>query len=448
MKKNQKIQILNEPARKLSVPPEQIADVVVCGGGPAGVAAALAASRSGVHTILLEAGGCLGGIWTSGLMSWVIDGHAKSGIMSELKSKLEERGACRYRVPSGQSFACDIEPLKLLLEELVAEAGVDVQYHTRIAAALVSSQIPRKIDAVVSESKSGRQAWMARCFIDATGDGDVAAYAGCGFDFGRSDVPGETQPMSLIALVTGINIKDVESFVGGGLSEPKKRLFAEFQRAGVTPSYAAPTLFAYRDDLFALMANHQYGASALDARSITSATFQGRAELYRLVEALRSLGHPWADLRITATADQIGVREGRRIHALYTVTKADVIDGRSHEDNVCRVTFSFDVHTTRAERAHEGCEQVKGGQAQPYDIPLRSLIAADVDNLLLAGRCIGGDFEAHSSYRVTGNAVELGQAAGVAAAFSVQNDVFPKELPWHKMKSGLESFAKKINIQN
>ena len=257
-------------------------------------------------------------------MSWVIDGHAKSGIMSELKSKLEEREHVATGFLQVKVLHVTSSHLKLLLEELVAEAGVDVQYHTHVRQHWFLRKSFRKIDAVVSESKSGRQAWMARCFLDATGDGDVAAYAGCGFDFGRSDVPGETQPMSLIALVTGINIKDVESFVGGGLSEPKKRLFAEFQRAGVTPSYAAPTLFAYRDDLFALMANHQYGASALDARSITSATFQGRAELYHLVEALRSLGHPWADLRITAPADQIGVREGRHPYALHR-DKADVI---------------------------------------------------------------------------------------------------------------------------
>lgn len=431
--------IVSEPVRELVIDEGRHADVIVCGGGPAGIAAALAAARTGANTILIEAHGCLGGIWTSGLLGWVIDGSDKPGIMHELITKLEQRGACRRRVPGGRSFACDVEQMKLLLEELTAAAGIRVQYHTRVVAALRDPSDTRRVAAIVTESKSGRQAWAARCFVDATGDGDLAAHAGCSFDFGRPGTDGETQPMSLVALLTGVQMQDIEPFVGGALQEPKKRLLAELQRAGATPSYAAPTLFAYHDDLFAFMANHEYGVSALDAASITQATIHARAEVHRLVAALRSLGRPWANLQIIATAEQIGIREGRRIRSLYTVIKDDLVQGRRHEDAICRASFSIDIHTTRAEEKHLPYDLANTVRTQPYDIPLRALIAADAENLLLAGRCIGGDFEAHSSYRVTGNAVALGQAAGVAAALSAQAGIHPHSLPWADVRTALEA---------
>ncbi|AHF90572.1 glucose-inhibited division protein A [Opitutaceae bacterium TAV5] len=430
---------VHEPARDLPVEAERLADVIVCGGGPAGVAAALAAARTGARTVLLEAHGCLGGIWTSGLLGWVIDGADKPGIMREIIAELDRRGARRLRVAGGRSFACDVEQMKLLLEEMVLAAGIRVQLHTRVAAALRDPQAPGRVAALLTESKSGRQAWAARCFVDATGDGDLAAQAGCGFDFGRPGSPGETQPMSLIALVTGVRMQEIEPFVGGGLNEPKKRLLAELRRASLTPSYAAPTLFPMRDDLFAFMANHEYGASGLDAAQVTLATLRARAEVHRLVAGLRSLGSPWSGLRIVATAEQIGVREGRRIRALYTVNRDDLVNGVRHEDAVCRSTFGIDVHSTTAAARERPCDPANTTRTQPYDIPLRALIAADADNLLLAGRCIGGDFEAHSSYRVTGNAVALGQGAGVAAALAARSGQSPRALAWPAVRAALEA---------
>lgn len=418
-----------EPAREVPVAEET--DVVVCGGGPAGVAAAIAAARTGARTRLLEMHGCLGGIWTVGLLSWIIDVRDKPGLMDEITAELERRGARAPR--GGTDYAYDPEAMKLLLEQMCLEAGVRIQLLTQVVAAGLGHN--DRIAFALTESKSGRQAWRAKVFVDATGDGDLAARAGCGFDVGRQWT-GRCQPMSLEALIIGVRAQDIEPFIGGGREEPKRRLLAEMKRAGVEPSYASPTIFRIRDDLFCLAANHEYGVSATDAAQITDATIRARAEINRLVDALRSLGGPWANVRVVATGAQIGVREGRRIHGLYRVTADDLVAGARHDDAICRVNFGVDVHSTDPTKgkSYSG-ENVR---ARPYDIPLRALIAKDVDGLLMAGRCISGDFIAHSSYRVTGNAVAMGQAAGVTAALAALSDKSPKDVHWAEVKRGLE----------
>ena len=422
-----------EPAR--DVPIVEHDDVIVCGGGPAGVAAAIAAARAGVKTRLLESCGCLGGVWTAGLLSWILDATNKPGLMEEMLAELSRRGAsAKY----SSSIGYDVELMKLLLEEMCLEAGVSIQLHTRVVAAARGES--KRLALAVTESKSGRQAWSADVFIDATGDGDLAAQAGCGFDYGR---PGsaQTQPMSMIVLLVGIEPEGMTPFVRGlaearGERHPKDRLLQEMRRAGVDPSYAQPTLFYIREGLFSMMANHEYGIKATDAAAITEATLRARAEVHKLVDGLRSLGGVWKGVQIVATPEHIGVREGRRIHGLYEVTTEDLIQGACHDDAVCRVTFPVDVHST--DPGKDKGIMKEGVRAKPYDVPYRALIARDVDGLLMAGRCISGDFIAHSSYRVTGNAVAMGEAAGAAAAIAARTKRRPQEVPWREIQSAIQ----------
>lgn len=422
-----------EPAR--NVPVVEETDVLVCGGGPAGVAAAIAAARAGASTRLIEMHGCLGGIWTAGLLGWILDAVNKPGLLQEILQRLEKRGA--RQKPCFTGIAVDVEQMKLLLEEMCLEAGVRIRLHTRVAAAWPNGG--RTLGAVVTESKSGREAWIAKVVIDATGDGDVAALAGCAFEFGRNN-SGETQPMSLIALLAGVRYEDIRLFAhteaAGRFRDDSNRLLAALKPLGIEPSYGAPILMRIHDDLFAMMANHEYGVSALSAQQITDATIRARAEINRIVNGLRSLGGPWAGLRLVATAEQIGVREGRRIRGIYTVSADDLINGARHEDAICRVTFPVDVHSTRASAGKAFSDEKM--RARPYDIPLRALIARDVDGLMMAGRCISGDFIAHSSYRVTGNAVAMGQAAGTTAALAARNGVKPQDVPFAQVKQLLE----------
>jgi hypothetical protein len=410
------------------VPVVERAEVVVCGAGPAGVSAAIAAARAGARTRLLEVGGCLGGIWTAGLLCWILDSDDKPGLIREIRGELERRGAGTPGRGGNQAFAYDAEAMKRLLEEMCLEAGIGTQLHTRVVAA--ASDGANHVRYAITESKSGRQAWAGKVFVDCTGDGDLAAYCGCGYDLGRRE-DSATQPMSLLALVTGVRYGDAEPFVrqpGEPGRETKARLVAEIQRAGVQPSYLNPGLYPIYDDLFMLMANHQYGVRGCDAAQVTEATFQARAEVHAIVDGLRSLGGLWSGLRVVATADQIGVREGRRIHGLYTVTTEDLIRGTRHEDAVCTVHFGVDVHSVRVDDEDKGYSQ--GIRSRPYDIPLRALIACDVNGLLMAGRCVSGDFVAHSSYRVSGNAAAMGEAAGAVAAEAALSGRLPQHVSY------------------
>ncbi len=414
-----------EPARQTPVVDE--CDVLVAGGGPAGVAAALAAAWSGARVCLLEVHGCLGGVWTAGLLTWILDKDNKPGVMARILAELDARGARNL------SNAYDTEVMKRILEQLCCEAGVDIRLHTRVVD--VGSDALNRLSLVVTESKSGREAWKARVFVDCTGDGDLAKLAGCKFAVGREPT-GETQPMTLMSLLSGVRYQDLHArriCRGPGVSnvESKEVLLRELERASASPSYALPTLFPIREDLFGFMANHVYGRSGLNAQDLTDATLAAREEIHAQVQALRQLGGVWKNLQIVATGEQIGVREGRRIRGRYTVTADDLRTGRLHEDAVCRVTFHVDVHTTNPDRSGNKSVDAQEFQSRPYDIPYRALLAKDVDGLLLAGRCISGDFLAHSSYRVTGNAVAMGQAAGIAAALACKLEKLPHELDWN-----------------
>lgn len=186
-------------------------------------------------------------------------------------------------------------------------------------------------------------------------------------------------------------------------------------------------MFLVRNGYINLMANHEYGYRGPDAQTLTDATVRGRAENLAMVKALRSLGGQWANLELMAQSAQIGIRESRRIHGLYTVTREDLVRGARFGDAVCRVSFGVDVHALD-QAGHRGIEP-SDVKVQPYDIPLRSLISRDASNLMMAGRCISGDFFAHASYRVTGDAAALGEAAGRAAAAAARRGVDPGQTP-------------------
>ncbi|MCA9079650.1 MAG: FAD-dependent oxidoreductase [Planctomycetaceae bacterium] len=408
-----------------SVPVVGTSDVLVCGGGPAGVAAALAAARAGASVQLLEVAGCLGGVWTAGLLTKILDASNKSGIMQELLKAFAERGS-QVAVDT-QGTVYDPEVAKLVLEELCVEAGVKIRLHTRLVGAVLNDQ--RQIVAVLTESKSGREAWLAQRFVDCSGDGDLAAHAGCQFDVGIG-AECTCQPMSMLGLLTGIDPEEVRPYIRETASSAKPLLLKLMEENGIQPSYRGPTLRHLHSGIFSLMTNHEYGVSAFDAQAITDATIRARRELHEIVNGLRSIGGAWANLAIVATAEQIGVREGRRIRGRYMVSVDDVAQGLRHEQAVCRAAFPIDVHALGTSGNKEIDQSFKSKGMQPYDIPYPALVAADVDGLLMAGRCLSGDFVAHSSYRVTGDAVATGEAAGRAAAISVERQIMPHELHW------------------
>lgn len=430
----------SEPA--LDLPLVEDADVIVCGAGPAGIAAAITAARAGAKVRVFEWRGCLGGVWTAGLLGYLLDFN-KPGFNQELLKRLDERGMRRGTSLSNVCY--EPEGMKLLLEEMFVEAGVKFQLHTRVAAAYREG---RRLTTIVTESKSGRQAWRAPVFIDTTGDGDLGALAGCAFEYGESDAC-PCQPMSLNALLVCKDVGALKDYIHG--SDPSKadgvskdKFKAEIERAGHFPSYAKPTLWQIRDNLLLVMMNHQYAVPCFDAAKITEATVQARVELHKIVNGLRKLAGPWEGLQIAATAEQIGVRDGRRIAGRYSVSKDDLIAGARYEDAVVRPTFPVDIHALSAEINKTSAYSNAGVKVKPYDVPLRSLIAKDVDGLMMAGRNISGDFIAHASYRVTGNSVAMGEAAGVTAALAATSKRLPHEVPWSEGEAKLKALGQRV----
>lgn len=433
--------LFTEPAR--DIPLDGEADVIVCGAGPAGVAAAITAARAGARVRLFEWRGCLGGIWTAGLLGYLLD-FDKPGFAKELRDRLDERDA-RAGSTRNNRFSYDPEALKLLLEELCVEAGVKIQLHTRVSAAFREGS---RLTTIVTESKSGRQAWKAPVFIDTTGDGDLGYQAGCAFEIGISeDCP--CQPMSLNALLLVKDAEALREFIRFSQARPgentdsekKQRIKEVLVSTGHYPSYAGPTMWHVKGNLIFAMMNHEYGIKAWDAAEITAATIRARAEMNKMVNGLRALGGAWEGIQIVATAEQIGVRDGRRIRGRYVVLQDDLANGARHEDAVTRVTFGIDVHALSADDNKKHAIMPKPIKMKPYDIPLRALIAKDVDGLMMAGRCISGDFIAHSSYRVTGNAVAMGEAAGVTSALAALSKRMPHEVAWSETDARLKAMG-------
>ncbi|MDD4101431.1 MAG: FAD-dependent oxidoreductase [Kiritimatiellae bacterium] len=428
--------VLREPAR--DIPVRDDADVIVCGAGPAGVSAAIAAARAGANTRLFDINGCLGGIWTAGLLCWVLD-YKTTGLADEITQRLDARDARRAQRRRSR-YAYEPEEMKLLLENMCTEAGVKVRLHTGVRAAYRED---RRLTAIVTESKSGREAWRAKNFIDATGDGDLAAFAGCGFDLGQPGT-GKCQPLTMYALVL---VKDAEA-LKAYLTEEKdtadesqryrsktSKLMRELHRAGTPPSYNNPSIFYIRDNVVLFMFNHEYGVNVDDADAITAATMNARRELNAMADGLRKLGGVWDNLRIIATSEHIGIREGRRIHGLYQVTMDDLAKGARHEDAIVRARFGVDVHCLSLDNKEDSHGEItKGLKVKPYDVPLRALISRDLDNMLMAGRCISGDFFAHASYRVTGNSVPMGEAAGRTAALAALSGRLPAQVGISELK--------------
>ena len=421
---------LREPAREIPIAGE--CDVLVAGGGPAGIAAAIGAARNGAKTILLESKGTVGGIWTNGLLGCLL-GFNYSELDREILARLDKYRAYRTRRPESDFHAFVYEPeyMKVVCEELLSEAGVRVRLGTSVVAVAKDGG---RVRAVVTESKSGREAWISKNFIDCTGDGDLAALAGCGFDTGGTD-KGD-QPASMIAVFTLPDDSGILKFVanehtnydsmGEQLFNSKVELGKELERMNLHPSYGHPTIFRMNKNLFILMANHEYDVPVDDADKIGAATMRARREIVELAEALamdswRQPGHkgPWAGLRVVATADQICHRRARRIHGRYTMKVEDCFEGATFDDAVATCRFPIDVHAVSKEMNKvlpAGSPFNK--ESKPYQIPLRSCRAADLDNLYMAGRCISGDFFTQASYRITGTAVEMGYNVGVAAAGS------------------------------
>ena len=397
-------------------------DVIVVGGGPAGVGAALAAARNGADTLLIEQHGCLGGMWTAGMVIPIWDWENKGGIMQEIVDSLT---ANKQTVYSGPLLGFDIEAMKYLLDRMMIQSGVHILFHTYFTAPIMDG---KSVCGVIVENKSGRQAYRAKCVVDCTGDGDVAARAGAPFWVGRQS-DGATQPMSLMFKLGEMDYVQPMDYSAGPLKTTD--LFFHMEHAAQVAGLETYDFNFDRPYILSLPTPHQGIAemthirnkSSIDAKDLSDAEIEGRALVQEAMRFFTSYMPQFRHAILEQTASTIGVRESRRIEGLYELTLDDILEGRKHSDGICTCAFNIDIHQPDG-KSQEGHEY----RSKPYQIPYRCLIPKTVDNLLVAGRCISGSYEAHASYRVTGDCVAMGQAAGTAAAMAVKSKMLPRML--------------------
>jgi hypothetical protein len=406
-----------ESSREIPVAYE--VDVLVVGGGPAGVGAAVAASRRGARTLLIEQSGAIGGVATTGLMSHWTGATAHIGLYGEILTRAQDGEDIHLINP---------EKLKTTLLDMLSEAGVSWLLYTFASDVIMEGDT---IKGIVTESKSGRQAILGRIVIDATGDGDVAAKAGVPYTKGREE-DGKMQPMTLMFKVGGVDTDRVVRFCGG-FEDTYDTPEGDIQSlARQHLPFPAGHFLIYRSTLPGVVSCNMTNSINVDgtkAEDLTRADYECRRQLNPIVDFLRTYVTGFERCYLLSAAAQIGVRETRHFAGLATVTEEDILAARVFEDWVVpKVHFNFDVHNLTGAGLDETGVQKHFSQSKYYTLPYGCFLPQKVHNLFLAGRNISGTHKAHSNFRVMPICVLMGQAVGTAAALCVERGAAPQEL--------------------
>ncbi|MGD9497016.1 MAG: FAD-dependent oxidoreductase [Armatimonadota bacterium] len=385
------------------------ADVVVVGGGPGGLCAAVAAAEEGADTLLIERYGFLGGMATAGLVNPFMTWHAGGkpiirGLFERIRGRLEELGG--WAGPR-QGSAFDAELLKFVADDLCADAGVRLRLHTCLAAVDAADGRVRRIATL---SKSGLQAVEGQVFIDGTGDGDLAAWAGAEVEIGR-DEDGLCQPMTLCFRMLGVEIERMPS-----RAEINALYDAAKQRGEIeNPRENVLLFFTTHDQEVHFNTTRIVAREATSADGMTQAELEGRRQVRQMVRFLTEHVPGFEGAWLQEMAPQTGVRESRRIIGDYVLTTEDVLEARKFDDAVARGSYPVDIHNP----AGTGTVIKRLPPREAYDIPYRCLTPRGLHNLLIAARCISCDHGAHSSLRVMPIVMAVGEAAGVAASMAL-----------------------------
>ena len=405
-----------EPAREIPVAGR--CDVLVLGGGPAGFAAAVCAARMGARTLLIEQAGALGGMATTGLMShWT--GSTRGGIYEEILDRSRDDAENRQTI--------NPERLKTILLDMLLESGSALRLHTLACDPVMEGAA---IAGVITESKSGREALLARIVIDATGDGDIAAKAGVPYRKGR-EMDGRMQPMTLMFKVGGVDTS--RAVFPGGFEDDYEVPQGSLQQLG-KKHLPPPTghVLLYRSSLPGVVTCNMTNSIAVDGTSaddLTKAEIECRRQLGPIVAFLREYAPGFENCHLLESADYVGVRETRHFTGEYILTEQDILDARVFDDwAVTKAHFNFDIHNLTGAGLDETGVQKHFPQRHGYTIPYRCFVPKKVENLLLTGRNISGTHAAHSNYRVMPICANMGQAVGCAAALCARKGIGPRKL--------------------
>lgn len=388
----QKMQYITE---MLHTPISGSYDVIVCGGGPSGVGAAVTSARKGLKTLLIERYGFLGGMWTAALVNPFFDTEHKDGLVREIVDELKGAGA----FGAFRDITFDYETLKQLLDRKVREAGADILFHTYISKPYMEDG---RVSGIVVENKGGRQCFQAKVVIDCTGDGDVAAAAGAAFIYG--DGAGRAQDMTTMFLLGNVSY----------LQEEPQELYHMMKKAcdendtGYNIDFDKPYVIKLPIGNYAVVQLvHIRGVNALDPFALSKAETDGRQKASEAFRLFKKYIPEFKNADLIMTAPQIGIRETRHIVGEEMLTGKDIYNGGCDgQRGDFSVYFNVDIHNGEE-------QEVKA--VQPYRIPYGCLRPKGIKGLLVAGRCISADYEAHASFRVTGNCVAIGEMAATLA---------------------------------
>ena len=404
-------------------------DVVVCGGGPAGVFAAIAAAREGVKVAIVEQYGFLGGMATAGLvmpLSVFTYQNKKviGGIPWEFLERLEAMGGGYVEKPLG-NVAFDPELYKLCMQRMVLEAGIDLYMHSYISG--FTKREDGVIESIIFENKNGSEALEAKVFIDCTGDADLAAMVGVPMQEQNGE---PLQPLSTYFVLAGVDTQSPlvnEAMHHNKQGEnchclPIRNYLLEHAEELNIPEFGGPWFCTTLHEGCVAVNMTRTAGDACDNRDYTAAECRLREDVYRMAEILRTNFKEFENCYVQTVATQAGIRETRRIKGVHTMTAEEYVSGYRYDDSISRGAHPIDIHATK------GSSQVTHFLEQAAYVPYRALIADNFANLLVAGRAISADRKAFASMRVQASCMGTGQAAGVAAAMAAKADCSVKNV--------------------
>ncbi|MBQ8356663.1 MAG: FAD-dependent oxidoreductase [Clostridia bacterium] len=428
----------------LSVRKTYDCDVLVVGGGVAGISAAVNAAREGARVILCESGGCLGGTATKGLVGPFMTCYDKAGktqiirgFFEELVERMiKEGGAISYRECPGSDSRAGYrhkghigvtpflpETLKRVAESMCLEAGVKLLYHSMLIGCDTADG---RIGQAYLATQEGIDAVTAKVFIDASGSASLAHKAGA--ETFRGDENGFLQTASLFFVIDGVHKDELDAYMK---AHPDMRgrfymdIIEDGRKNGTFPCGTQKLRIYERPDgsWVVNMAQTDKGVNELDTEALTCAEIDQRAQVMQIFHFLKSNLPPLRDIRFVESAADLGVRESRRMRGKTLLTGEDVANSRYYDERIAVCANSIDIHQA------VGVDYVAYTADQNYYIPLSALVSKDINNLLAAGKCLSADKYAHAAIRVMPPCFAMGEAAGITAALAVKKNATVWEVP-------------------
>jgi hypothetical protein len=418
-------------------------DVLVVGGGPAGVAAALAAARQGKSVRLIEAHSCLGGMGTAGMVPAFMqftDGvnFLADGIGREILDALTAAGGA---TPWRRSTGIRTEVLKRVYDQLLRDAGVPFTFHTQLVDVAVDGE---RVREAICAGRSGLFAMRATVFVDCTGDGDLSAFAGAPYEKGDAD--GTMQPGTLCSVWAGIDWETVEDlyYWGGTASDGIEKAIED----GVftVEDHALVGFWRVGATLGGGNIGHTFDLDGTDEESLTRAYVRGRQSMPEYERFYKEYLQGYEEMELVATASLMGVRESRRIMGDYVLNLDDYLRRAVFDDEIGRHAYNIDLHPSKADveiavAARKDFDTLRLKDGESYGIPYRVLTPRGLKNVLVAGRCVSTDRKVQGAIRVMPGCYITGQAAGVAAAMAVQAEADTRAIDVRDLQARLKALG-------